>query len=203
MTVAASEYNTRIIAITGGIGSGKSEAGRYLTSLGGTLIDADHLVHELLADPNSTITRKIAETFGSHLLTKDGIDREALGKIVFGNAESRKTLEAFVHPAVRTRMAQKIQSLHGTVPWLALEVPLLFESGLNRMFAESWLVVSTKALRIQRVQHRDNLDEKAILTRMDAQGLDEQKIPFATHVLHNNGSKEDLYRQIDRLLVPT
>jgi len=194
--------NTRILAITGGIGSGKSEVGRYLTSVGGTVIDADVLVHNLLADPAGEVCRQIATEFGDQLLGIQGIDRKQLGAIVFADEARRQRLETILHPAVRVAMALRIQALQGTVPLLAVEVPLLFESGMNHWFTEIWLVIAPVAVRQQRLQRREPLSASELHQRMAAQWPDSQKIRLATHIIDNHGEIADLHRQIDRLLVP-
>ena len=133
-------FRQRRIGLTGGIASGKSSVGRWLANEGLPVLDADQYARDVL-QPGGSATALVLERYGSrvHGSEADGIDRAALGGIVFHNQEERRWLEQLVHPAVQQRFADALDALQDE-PAVVLMIPLLFEAGLESLCSEIWLV---------------------------------------------------------------
>jgi len=179
-----------VVALTGGIGSGKSAVSRHLESLGVPVIDADRLARQLVA-PGSPALTEIQATFGEHLVDDTGcLDRAALRGIVFDNPEQRRHLEAILHPRIRQAMQEWLSEQHA--PYAVLVIPLLFETGQTTL-ADRVLVVDCELARqIDRVSERDGLSELQIQQILDAQVDRETRLRGADDVIENNGSLEEL-----------
>lgn len=190
---------SRVIGITGTIGSGKSTVGNILRDLNIPVIDTDHVVHQLLSE--SGLTRQlVADRFGASVVAADGsIDRIALGKVVFSDLKARKDLEAIVHPAVGIEMKRLIAG-YLTYPVVAVLVPLLFEAGLERSFHEVWAITTKEKILQERLKSRDGLSDEQIKQRLAAQMPQYQKAARSHHVIDNSGSIESTRQQIKRLL---
>lgn len=193
----------RIIALSGGIGSGKSTALEFCREYGCGVISADAIVHELYADRDSDLYKQIIARFGTDVAGSDGIDRGTLGEMVMSDATARADLERMVHPAVRLEMAARISALSQKFDIVVVEIPLLFESQLHTMFAEKWLIVADEASRVERASARDGVSADDIRLRVAAQMRDDEKRKLASHVLENNGDLEALRIQVFRLLQMT
>ncbi len=179
-----------VIALTGGIGSGKSAVSRHLESLGVPVIDADRLAHRMV-EPDSPALAEIKASFGDHLVDAEGrLDRAALRDIVFDNPEQRRKLEAILHPRIRQAMEDwlALQS----VPYAVLVIPLLFETGQNTLADRVLVVDCDPARQIERVVARDGLSESRIRQILDVQADRETRLRGADDVIQNNGSLEDL-----------
>ena len=185
------------IALTGGIGSGKSAVSRHLESLGVPVIDADTLAHRLV-EPGAPALKEIQAAFGSHLVDAEGrLDRAALRNIVFDHPAQRKRLEAILHPRIRTAMQQWLATQ--TAPYAVLVIPLLFETG-QRDLADRVLVVDCdESLQIARVAGRDGHEETQIRRILAAQAKRETRLSGADDVIENNGSLEELIEATEQL----
>lgn len=202
----ATTHTIHKVALTGGIASGKSLAGDYLQQKGVPVIDADQVVHNLLAqDPD--LHRHIRQTFGEDVFVPSGgVDRQKLGAKVFGNTALRKQLESWIHPKVRQHIERFFQQ-HRQHPIGVALIPLLFESGLERHYDEVWLIETPAALQIQRLIDTRQLTREQALARIHSQmPLDEKRRRAQQHPRHalidNQGDQAGLFRQIDRLLEP-
>jgi dephospho-CoA kinase len=185
------------IALTGGIGSGKSAVSRHLESLGVPVIDADTLAHRLV-EPGAPALKEIQAAFGAHLVDAEGrLDRAALRNIVFDHPAQRKRLEAILHPRIRTAMQQWLAAQ--TAPYAVLVIPLLFETG-QRDLADRVLVVDCdESLQIARVAGRDGHEEAQIRRILAAQAKRETRLSGADDVIENNGSLEELIAATEQL----
>ncbi len=179
-----------VVALTGGIGSGKSAVSRHLESLGVPVIDADRLARQLVA-PGSPALAEIQVTFGGHLVDDAGcLDRVALRGIVFDNPEQRRRLEAILHPRIRQAMEAWLSEQHA--PYAVLVIPLLFETGQTTL-ADRVLVVDCELARqIDRVSERDGLSERQIQQILEAQVDRETRLRGADDVIENNGTLDEL-----------
>jgi dephospho-CoA kinase len=188
---------TRVIGLTGGIGSGKSTVSRLLQKLGASLVDADAIVHELQA-AGSPMLERIVDAFGPGMLTRSGeLDREALGSLVFGDAEARQRLNAIVHPAVGVEMARRIEEARkGRAPLVVVDVPLLLETGRRQGFDAVVVVYCRESQQIERQQARDGSSREDAEQRVRAQLSIEEKRRMADHVIDNSGSMEETDRQV-------
>jgi dephospho-CoA kinase len=182
----------RRIGLTGGIASGKSSVGRWLASQGLPLLDADVVAREALA-AGSEAAQAVLAHFGERVRAAGSdpaaamLDRGALGRIVFANAEERRWLEQLVHPLVRQCFDAELQRL-AAEPVVVLIIPLLFEAGLEELCSEVWLVDCTEAQQLQRLMARDGLSEADGRARIAAQWPMEQKRRRADVVLDNSAT---------------
>lgn len=205
---------TRVIGLTGGIGTGKSTVARLFAKLGAVVIDADAIVHELQA-PGMPMLEVISEAFGPEMIRPDGsLDRERLGQHVFGDAEALARLNQIVHPAVGAEMARRLSDAQTAGTELVLlDIPLLFE-GRARAAANPdakrprssgdgveavILVYATPAQQIERQIARDGVTEELARQRLDAQLPIDEKRAMADHVIENSGSLEETEAQVGAL----
>jgi dephospho-CoA kinase len=198
---------TRVVGLTGGIGTGKSTVARMLAALGAVVIDSDQIVHELQA-PGAPLVAEIAEAFGSAVLLPDGaLDRAALGALVFRDEAARKRLNAIVHPAVGRESARRLQAARAAATALVvLDIPLLLETRLHgtasraNLGVEAVVVVyAPRALQIRRQLERNGYAREEAERRVDAQLSIEEKRALADHVIDNSGSLEETERQVREL----
>lgn len=190
----------RRIGLTGGIGAGKSSAAARLRALGALVIDADEIARRALA-PDGACYDAVLDAFGDEIRSQNGeIDRKALAKIVFSDEEKRAILNGIVHPHVIGEMLARADAAEGRPDGLIFfEVPLLFESGVDRQMDKNVLVVSGEETRVRRIMERDGCAREAALLRIRAQMTDEEKIKRADYIVENDGTKEELEGEVDRL----
>ena len=190
-----------VFGLTGGIASGKSTVAGMLSALGAEIIDADRLARQAVA-PGREAYRKVVAAFGSGVVGPDGqLDRQQLGALVFGDADRRRLLESLIHPYVRRESARAQAEIAHRRPeaLIFLDVPLLFESGMDRGLEAIVVVYVPAAVQLARLKARDRLSEAAALARIDSQMNLEIKRRRATHVIDNSGSREETRRQVTRL----
>lgn len=185
-----------ILGLTGNIASGKSTVGLILLELGlSTYIDADRVVHDLYL-PGQALPRALAEAFGPGVLdSAGGVDRRALGAIVFNSPERMRQLEAIVHPAVREALLSKIRALAPDAIG-ALDAVKLVESGYAPFCHGLWVVTCPPEIQLQRLIEQRGLTEEEARARLAAQPPIDEKLPLATAVIHNDGSLEHLREQV-------
>jgi dephospho-CoA kinase len=190
------------VALTGGIGSGKSSVAVRLAQLGAVVVDADAIAREVVQPGTPGLAAVVAE-FGATVLAPDGsLDRAALASIVFSDPARRTALEAIVHPLVGARSAELIAAApEGAV--VVYDVPLLAESlgtGRDRSgeFDVVVVVEAPQELRVARLMAR-GLTETDARARIAAQATDEQRRAIADQVLDNSGDLAHLHAQVDAL----
>ena len=195
----ATPFHQRRIGLTGGIASGKSSVGRWLSAQGLPVLDADQYARDAL-QPGSKATELVLKRYGARVRNHraDGIDRAALGSIVFNDPEERRWLEQLVHPAVRHRFAEALDALQDK-PAVVLMIPLLFEAGLESLCSEIWLVDCDSEQQLDRLMRRDGITRDAAQARIDAQWPLSRKRPFADVMINNRGTEDQLKEQL-RLL---
>ncbi|MGT0072548.1 dephospho-CoA kinase [Helicobacter pylori] len=186
------------IALTGGIGTGKSTTIKILESQGYQILDADKIAHQLLQEHRF----EIAQHFGSEILEKDILNRKKLGTIVFQNANELKWLEDFLHPLIRECMLKKAYELEKNHQAYFLDIPLFFEVGGKKCYPVSKvvLVYAPRVLQIERLLERDKLKEAEILQRLACQIDIEQKCAMSDYIIDNSSSLKDLNKQVERFL---
>ncbi len=186
------------IALTGGIGTGKSTTIKILESQGYKILDADKIAHQLLQENRF----KIAQHFGSEILEKGILNRKKLGVIVFQNANELKWLEDFLHPLIRECMLQKAYELERNHQAYFLDIPLFFEVGGKKCYPVSKVVLiyAPRVLQIERLLERDKLKEAEILQRLACQMDIEQKRAMSDYIIDNSSSLKDLNKQVERFL---
>ena len=183
-----------IVGLTGGIGSGKSLAGQYFSDLGASVLDADVIAREVI-ERGSGGFDEIVAAFGDSILRDGQIDRRALAERVFGKMADRITLEAIVHPLVRDVFEAAAARLHGD-DVLVYEIPLLAETGAAKRFDFVITVESDLDVRTERLKKRGMLGSE-IDARIRAQASPEERVSVAQYVMFNNGTPDELLRQIN------
>jgi len=188
--------NQRLIGLTGGIATGKTTVSNYLRDrYGFPILDADIYAKEAV-EIDSPIFQKIIQRYGSDLqLENRELNRTKLGDIIFNNAEEKAWLEAQIHPYVRKRFQEVIDSLDN--PIIVLSIPLLIEANLTHLVSEIWVVFCDDEQQIERLQQRNHLTQEQAIARIKNQLLLAEKIARADVVLENSQSLDFLYQQID------
>jgi len=183
------------IGLTGGIAAGKSEALKAFARLGAATLSSDAVVHELLE--GEPLRGRLAERWGSDVVTSDGVDRAKIGEIVFADPEQLTWLESEIHPLVRERTAEWLLSLPAETEVAVVEVPLMFEVGSDAVFDATVAVVTADEVRRERAAARGH----ALVDEREARQLTQlEKAERADHVVENDGSVEDLERALSALL---
>ncbi len=185
------------VGLTGGIASGKTVVSDRLRELGAVVIDADLLAREVV-QPSTPGLSAIVGRFGSSVLTEGALDRAALGRIVFADAEARRDLEQIIHPAVRARAAE-IEQAAPTDAVVVHVIPLLVETGQEHDFDVVVVVDAEHATQVARLHARNSLTAEEAETRLRAQATREQRLAAADVVLSNSGTVEELRRDVDEL----
>lgn len=198
------------LALTGGIGSGKSTVGHSLAARGAHLVDADAIVREL-QQPGQPVFEALVERFGEEVLTAGGeLNRAALAKIVFADPEQLERLNAVVHPAVRAEMSARRRALADALAdkgdvIVILDIPLLAETasggrevGELSGIAGVIVVDALPATVVRRLKERRGMSEEDTRARMASQVDSEERLALADFVVSNDGTLDDLEREIDR-----
>lgn len=186
------------VGLTGGIASGKTTVSDALREHGAVVIDADLLAREVV-EPGTPGLAAIVARFGPGVLTEDGwLDRAALGKIVFADAQDRRDLEAIIHPAVRARAAQ-LEAAAAPDAVVVQVIPLLVETGQHDDFDVLVVVDAEPDHQLARLRQRNGLDPEAAQARISAQAARHERLAVADVVLDNTADHDELRRQIDRL----
>lgn len=185
-----------VVGLTGGIGSGKSLAAQFFSQLGALVIDADQLARSAI-ERGSEGFDEVLLRFGDTVLKNGDIDRVALGQIVFENPEAKKDLEEIIHPRIRAEFEEAVASLNpGQI--MVYEIPLLVETNAADRFDFIITVESDAELRKQRLRAR-GMFHSDIEKRMASQATQEQRRAIADCVLTNDGSEDDLLRQVENV----
>lgn len=190
-----------IIGLTGGIATGKSTVARLLEERGFHVIDADQVARDVVK-PGEAALNDIVHHFGDEMLRDDGrLDRKRLGKRIFGDEEARKKLEAILHPRIRERMLEAIQkALKNQHDPVIVDVPLLFETGWDRLTDAIIVVMAPPDVQLKRLMARDALTEEEARQRIQAQWPLEEKVKRADWVIDNRGDLNVLVKEVDRLI---
>jgi len=187
----------RRIGLTGGIATGKSTVGQLLAGrFGLPVLDADRFARGALA-PGSPAARAVLARYGKPVAAGagDAIDRAALGRIVFADPLERRWLEQLVHPLVRQSFEAELERL-AHAPVVVLMIPLLFETGLESLCSEVWLVTCSPETQLQRLIGRDGLPEHEAGARIAAQWPLARKQALADRLISNDGDPEALEQQL-------
>lgn len=183
------------IGLTGGIAAGKSEALAAFERLGAATISSDAVVHELFE--GEPLLPRVVERWGEEVAPGGVVDRERIGAIVFADPEELRWLEAQIHPLVGERIGSWLASLPAGTEVAVVEVPLLFESGMEGVFDTTVAVTAADGVRRERAEARGH----ALVGEREARQLgQEEKADRAEHHVANEGSLEDLERELSALL---
>jgi dephospho-CoA kinase len=192
-----------IVALTGGIGAGKSHVAKYFHQLGSYVFDADQLARAAI-ERGSAGFDEVVTTFGDQILKDGDIDRRKLGELIFSDPTAKAKLEAIIHPEVKRLFdeAKKDLPLDAIVIY---EIPLLVESKSGSRFDYSITVESDVDTRTQRLKER-GLATHEIVGRMAAQASREERVSHCDLVIENHGDEDELLRKVEdiwqNVLVP-
>jgi dephospho-CoA kinase len=186
------------VGLTGGVASGKSTVSAILAELGAVIIDADVLAREVVAKGTPGLEKVVAE-FGAELLTPEGeLDRPAMGRLVFADEDSRRRLEAIVHPLVFERIVE-LEAAAGPDDVVVHDIPLLAESGRADTFDAVIVVDADPEVQVERMVAERGWTREEAEARMLAQASREERLAIATHVVENNGSLEALRARVEEV----
>jgi len=186
-----------VVALTGGIGSGKSTVAERFANLGVPIIDADRISHELTG-PGGAALKAIFAAFGSSVMDSEGgLDRAALRRIVFSDPAARERLEAILHPRIRERMVERLSALRA--PYAILVIPLLFETGQTDLADRILVVDLPESEQIRRVQARSELEPEEIRRIVSSQISRARRLEGTDDIIDNSGDPGALTHQVESL----
>lgn len=183
------------VGLTGAVAAGKSEALAAFARLGAATLSSDAVTHELLG--SSEVRERLVERWGEAVLADGRVERARVGEIVFARPEELAWLESLLHPLVGARIVEWRQSLPPETSLTVVEVPLLFETGMEGVFDATVCVVADDSVRAARAGDRGT---ELLEGRSGRQLSQDEKAARATHVISNNGSLAELEEQVVRLM---
>ena len=190
----------KIIGITGGIASGKSTVTNFLREQGFQVVDADAVVHQL-QKPGGRLYQLLVQHFGQEIILENGeLNRSLLASLIFSNPEEREWSRITQGEIIREELAALREQLAQTETIFFMDIPLLFEQDYSAWFDETWLVYVNRDVQVERFMKRDYLSKEVAESRLAAQWSLEEKTKLASHILDNNGSRDQLVSQVVKLL---
>ncbi len=186
----------KVIALTGGIGAGKSLVANYFFTLGAQVIDSDQLARNAI-ERGSVGFDEVVSHFGDEILKDGDIDRRKLAEIIFSDSKQRNVLESIIHPKVQQALTDAKKSLADD-EILIYEIPLLFETNAASRFDLVITVEAPLADRIQRLKERGLLQSE-IEKRIASQATEAQRRSIANIVIENSGNEEELLRKVEAI----
>lgn len=189
-----------VIGLTGGIGTGKSEVGRILATLGAVVIDADQLGHQAYT-PHTEIWHEVVKAFGEGILQSSGeIDRKQLGAIVFADPEQLARLNGIMHPRMARMVSQQIEKLREEgASAVVVEAAVLFEAGWDSMVDEVWTTESPLDNVADRLMARNGLDRAEVVKRIKSQMSSEERSTRSRVVVDNSKDVDTLVNTVRSL----
>jgi len=190
----------KIIGITGGIASGKSTVTNFLRQKGFEVVDADALVHQLQKS-GGRLYQILVEHFGEKILLENGeLNRPLLASLIFSNSEEQEWSKETQGQIIREELGSLRDKLAQTEDLFFMDIPLLFEQEYASWFDETWLVYVSRDTQLDRLMKRDYLTIEDAQARLASQWSLEEKKRLASHILDNNGSREQMLSQVTSLL---
>jgi dephospho-CoA kinase len=191
---------TRVIGLTGGIGSGKSTVSQYLKELGAVIIDADKVGHEAF-QPGTEAWREVVATFGRDIVAPNGeIDRKKLGAIVFDNPQALAQLNRIMHPKMRDMMKAQIDEYRRQgVAVVVLEAAILIEANWTPLVDEVWVTIAPESAVLERLKKQRGLVEEQTLARIRSQLSNQERLKHADVVITNEGNLEEVKARVKEL----
>lgn len=183
------------IALTGGISTGKSTVCSLLKLHGFLTIDADKIAHKLL-DMHSA---KIASMFGEQYVSNNKVLRKELGKIIFSKEEEKLKLEAFIHPLIKEEIIKEAAIFEEQQKPYFIDIPLFFEK-MHYPISKSLVIYTPKDLQVQRLMHRDGIEEEEAKLKISNQMDIEKKKDLADFVIDNSKNLKNLQREVERII---
>ena len=186
---------TRFVGLTGGIGAGKSEALAVFERRGIPVLSTDEVAHDILDDDQ--VRRAVVERWGEEIAPGGAVDRDRVGEIVFADRDELAWLESVTHPRVGAKVLEWRQGLGPEVEIAVVEVPLLFEAAIEGVFDATLAVIADDGIRDLRLRERG---QAGLAGREDRQLDQVEKERRADHVIRNDGSLEELDREVNNLI---
>lgn len=194
---------SKVIGITGGIGTGKSAVSNYLINLGYKVLDADAMAR-FIADNDKEAFNNLVDAFGKIIVLPDGcLNRKKMAEIAFSSEINKNKLEEIITKRVISRIKEEINKFRlssSDNEILFLDAPTLFETGADNLVDEIWVVTAPEKIRYERVMKRDNCSEDEVFRRISNQMPESEKIVRATNVLDNSKEIGYLIVQINELI---
>ena len=190
-------FRPLLIALTGGIASGKSAVAEIFAQLGAPVLDTDQIARDVV-EPGTPALAKLVAEFGSDILDASGrLDRARMRERVFADPAQRKKLEAITHPAIRDELAARAQRAQG--PYQIHVIPLLIESGRADLYDRVLVVDTSEEAQLERLMARDGSNEALARQILAAQASREDRLDAADDVIVNTGTLQDLHRFVQTL----
>ncbi|MCS5422881.1 MULTISPECIES: dephospho-CoA kinase [Psychrilyobacter] len=183
-----------ILGLTGGIASGKSTVSKRLKELGSYIIDADKISREV--SDSLKVLKKLEQNFGPEIIDNGHLDRQKLREIVFENKEKRELLNEIMHPVIVKKIIEEIEK-NREKELIILDIPLLYETGLEYLCDKVLVVCTDEEIQIERVKVRDGIEWKLAKKIIDAQMPLRKKINKADIYIENNGNLEELLKKVE------
>ena len=195
------KQNKMIIGITGSIGTGKSTVSNYLISKGYSVVDADK-ISKGAYNIGSNGYKAILEVFGVEILNSNGeVDRKKIKKIVFDNSNMLQRLNMAIHPIIINEIEKEIEILLESQNVVFLDAPLLIETELHKKVNKIIVVICDKNEQINRIIKRDKITADMAISIINSQMSIDQKLKFADYIVYNNSTIENLYSQVDEIIL--
>jgi len=183
-----------IIALTGGIATGKTYVSEILHVLGGGIVDTDKIAREVV-EPGSPLLDEIRRIWGNDLIKEDGtLDRTGLASIIFSSDKEREKLNNLMHPEIRKRMYARVKETKEKIVFIV--IPLLYEAMTPIQYDESWTVYCTEAQQIERLTQRDNITKQDAQKKIDSQIPIDKKVELSDIVIDNSGTPEETLARV-------
>ena len=195
------KQNKMIIGITGSIGTGKSTVSNYLISKGYSVVDADK-ISKGAYNIGSNGYKAILEVFGVEILNSNGeVDRKKIKKIVFDNSNMLQRLNMAIHPIIINEIEKEIEILLESQSVVFLDAPLLIETELHKKVDKIIVVICDKNEQINRIIKRDKITADMAISIINSQMSIDEKLKFADYIVYNNSTIENLYSQVDEIIL--
>lgn len=191
----------KIIGLTGGIATGKSQVSSILSELGAMVIDADIVAREVV-QKGLPAWQQLKDTFGEEYFLSNGeLNRRKLGQLVFSHPDELAKLNSITHPAIKAKIEERINDLkvQGYNGILVVDAALLLEAGWETMVDQVWVVDAPIEKRIERLMNRDNLTRDQALSRINSQMSQQERIAKADKIIYNNSNIDSLKEQVLRI----
>ncbi|HGN1706204.1 TPA: dephospho-CoA kinase [Providencia rettgeri] len=186
-----------IVALTGGIGSGKTTVANEFAKLGVPLVDADVIARQVV-EPNTAALKAIKFHFGEEVILPTGsLDRKKLREVIFSNPDEKKWLNALLHPLIQQETQRQLQQ--SKYPYVLWVVPLLIENNISHLADRVLVVDVTREEQIERTLKRDNTSHKQITSILDAQVSREKRLSYADDIITNHTNDTNLTHKVAML----
>lgn len=186
-----------IVALTGGIGSGKTTVANQFAKLGVPLVDADIIARKVV-EPNSPALAAIKNRYDENIIQSDGyLNRQHLRKIIFSNESEKQWLNALLHPLIQQETQRQLQQI--TNPYVIWVVPLLFENKLSHLADRVLVIDVTPEEQIQRTMQRDNVNQEHVANIMQSQTSRENRLLQSDDIITNHDGESDIAEKVAAL----